>query len=129
MYKTEPLFYDGSGWYCLNFNPYNCIITIEFHKSNEKELDSYVNLMGIIDKNVNIDLINDNLYIYFDNRRCIVEISTFHTKKCFCSKKYIRSVFKQLSTGNEIVSIRKLRKIVEKTGDDRWDLIADFLNL
>lgn len=128
---TDPIFFDGVAWNYLKFDDFKN--TIEAHiilnsKDRIENLDGYLAFMNIADKNVLVDLINDELVLSYDHGKCIVKLLVFEKKKFFFKRKYIRAIYKYSSRNIEHSVITKLKNPIQKVGNPKWDIIADYLN-
>ncbi len=125
---TDPIFFDGVGWNYLKYDGFKN--KIEDHVILEDRIDanSYLAYFNIMDKNVHPEVIDDCLILTLDNGKAIVRLTLMEKKFLFFKKRYIRSHYKFLPRDKDHIEKIKIRNEIRTCGNEKWDMIANFLN-
>lgn len=126
--KTPLLFFDGNVWNFLRFDPMRNKILLDYNLSNKENYDNYNNLMQIIDREVQLNIINNKLMLFLDKGRKVVQCLIDIEKGCFRNKKIISSKHINHGNGNIVCSSVKVKNRMKYIGDSNWDLLVYFIN-
>jgi len=126
---TDALFNDRVSWNYLKYD-YNkkCIDVHILHNKKRVDPEEYSVYLNIVDTNVEAEVKDNKLFLYFDNGNCNVEIEILEKRGFFRTKKYIRSTYNYLPRKITCFSQTKIEKKIVLVGDENWDIIAKFIN-
>ena len=125
---TDRLFFDGIAWNYLKYDGFKDCIEGHIILDHRTSLESYVAFMNIVHKNIEVEIKDDILYLSYDRGNCIVTFRFVEKTRFFFKKKYIEANFKFLPRNLEYVSKTKLKHRIDLTGNEKWDMIANFMN-
>lgn len=125
---TDQLFFDGVAWNYLKYDGFKDIIEGHIIINHATSLDDYIAFMNIVHKNIETEIKDDILYMTYDNGSCVVSFQFKEKNRFFFRKKYIEATFRFIPRNIVHISKTKLKHKIELIGNEKWDMIANFMN-
>ena len=133
--KTDKIFFDGVAWNYLTYDKSTKNIEVNFIENEKTNNPEYLQYYKTLQNTVVADLIGDQLYLSFNNSKCVVCLSISIKRRCFSKRKILSSNFKYYASENNdkdhltYYGKTDYKKYVDTADNKGWDIIADFINI